>query len=697
MNWNGWTLKKLQEKFRLQSISTKLLISQILLFGTAVLLLMLLSTKITRIFFLTSEEENLIQTNRQVLDMVEMYDVSLKQTAARIANIFRLTGGNRGTENVTEQEIDDFTVKTGAAATVFRKQGDDFLRIKTSILKQDRTRAVGTMLDRKHPAYRHLLEGKPFFGKAKLFGKDYMTFYEPVLEGGTYTGVRFIGIDITKDMEDLKQKIRKIKIGETGYSYVMDSSEEEKGTLIVHPAKEGANVLNSRGSDGTDFVGAMLNSKSGVIYYSWINEERGEVFSREKVAVYDRYPEWNWIIVSGSYVSEILQDGKVMMTSLIIGLCIFFILLMAVQRYIAVTLVKEPLQNLTDVMDRISGGDLTLASESAMHNSKDETDILQLKLISFASKVRDAIGRMMNASIHLNDSAGRMTRTSEGFSSSAAEQSASAMQITSSLSLISSSMDRIASLSSEQNGNLEKMFETGASLSGIIEKMEKTMRESFDLSIKVSGNAESSSASLLEMKESIERIMKSSNSITGIVRIIRDISKQINLLSLNAAIEAARAGDMGKGFAVVADEVTKLADETSRSIRNIDSLIQGNKEDILNGIEGVNSSMKKISLMIEDIKKIKNISEELSGQMAVQVSINKDVGTAAGKVGLGANEIFHATHDQKAAISEILHAMSEMNTAAQFNSSGAEELALGAKQTENLADEIRKDIGFFKI
>ncbi|HNM04371.1 MAG TPA: methyl-accepting chemotaxis protein, partial [Leptospiraceae bacterium] len=574
-------MKKLQEKFRLQSISTKLLISQILLFGIAVLLLMLLSTKITRIFFLTSEEENLIQTNRQVLDMVEMYDVSLKQTAARIANIFRLTGGNRGTENVTEQEIDDFTVKTGAAATIFRKQGDDFLRIKTSILKQDRTRAVGTMLDRKHPAYRHLLEGKPFFGKAKLFGKDYMTFYEPVLEGGTYTGARFIGIDITKDMEDLKQKIRRIKIGETGYSYVMDSSEEEKGILIVHPAKEGANVLNSRGSDGTDFVGAMLNNKSGVIYYSWINEERGEIFSREKVAVYDRYPEWNWIIVSGSYVSEILQDGKIMMTSLIIGLCIFFLLLMAVQRYIAVTLVKEPLQNLTDVMDRISGGDLTLASESAMRNSKDETDILQLKLIGFASKVRDAIGRMMNASIHLNDSAGRMTRTSEGFSSSAAEQSASAMQITSSLSLISSSMDRIASLSSEQNGNLEKMFETGASLSGIIEKMEKTMRESFDLSIKVSGNAESSSASLLEMKESIERIMKSSNSITGIVRIIRDISKQINLLSLNAAIEAARAGDMGKGFAVVADEVTKLADETSRSIRNIDSLIQGNKEDIL--------------------------------------------------------------------------------------------------------------------
>ncbi|HNF13010.1 MAG TPA: methyl-accepting chemotaxis protein [Leptospiraceae bacterium] len=690
-------MKKLQEKFRLQSISTKLLISQILLFGIAVLLLMLLSTKITRIFFLTSEEENLIQTNRQVLDMVEMYDVSLKQTAARIANIFRLTGGNRGTENVTEQEIDDFTVKTGAAATIFRKQGDDFLRIKTSILKQDRTRAVGTMLDRKHPAYRHLLEGKPFFGKAKLFGKDYMTFYEPVLEGGTYTGARFIGIDITKDMEDLKQKIRRIKIGETGYSYVMDSSEEEKGILIVHPAKEGANVLNSRGSDGTDFVGAMLNNKSGVIYYSWINEERGEIFSREKVAVYDRYPEWNWIIVSGSYVSEILQDGKIMMTSLIIGLCIFFLLLMAVQRYIAVTLVKEPLQNLTDVMDRISGGDLTLASESAMRNSKDETDILQLKLIGFASKVRDAIGRMMNASIHLNDSAGRMTRTSEGFSSSAAEQSASAMQITSSLSLISSSMDRIASLSSEQNGNLEKMFETGASLSGIIEKMEKTMRESFDLSIKVSGNAESSSASLLEMKESIERIMKSSNSITGIVRIIRDISKQINLLSLNAAIEAARAGDMGKGFPVVADEVTKLADETSRSIRNIDSLIQGNKEDILNGIEGVNSSIKKISLMIEDIKKIKNISEELSGQMAVQVSINKDVGTAAGKVGLGANEIFHATHDQKAAINEILHAMSEMNTAAQFNSSGAEELALGARQTENLADEIKKDIGFFKI
>lgn len=690
-------MKNLKEKFRLQSISLKLLISQALLFGTAVFLLILLSTKITRIFFLTSEEENLIQTNRQVLDMVEMYDVSLKQTSARIANIFRLTGGNKGTENITEQEIDDFTAKTGASATIFRKQGDDFVRIKTSILKQDRTRAVGTLLEKKHPAYRLLLEGKSFFGKTKLFGKDYMTFYEPVIENGTYTGVRFIGIDITKDMEDLKQKIRKIKIGETGYSYVVDSSEEEKGTLIVHPAKEGANVLNSRGSDGTDFVGAMLQNRSGVIYYSWINEERGEIFSREKVAVYDRYPEWNWIVVSGSYVSEILQDGKVMMNSLIAGLSLFFILLMAVQRYITITLVKEPLKKLTDVMDRISGGDLTPATQSELKDSRDETDLLQMKLISFASKVRDAISRMMSASAQLNDSAGKMTRTSEGFSSSAAEQSASAMQITSSLSLISSSMDRIASLSSEQNRNLEKMFETGASLSSIIEKMEKTMKESFNLSIQVSSNAESSSASLLDMKESIERIMKSSNSITGIVRIIRDISKQINLLSLNAAIEAARAGDMGKGFAVVADEVTKLADETSRSIRNIDNLIQGNKEDIQNGIEGVNSSIKKISFMIEDIKKIKSTAAELSEQMTGQVNVNKDVGTEAGKVGLGANEIFHATHDQKEAIMEILHAMSEMNTAAQFTSAGAEELALGAKQTENLADEIKKDISFFRI
>ncbi len=690
-------MKKLKEKFRLQSISLKLLISQALLFGTAVFLLILLSTKITRIFFLTSEEENLIQTNRQVLDMVEMYDISLKQTSARIANIFRLTGGNKGTENITEQEIDDFTAKTGAAATIFRKQGDDFIRIKTSILKQDRTRAVGTLLEKKHPAYSLLLERKPFFGKAKLFGKDYMTFYEPVIENGTYTGVRFIGIDITKDMDDLKQKIRKIKIGETGYSYVVDSSEEEKGTLVVHPAKEGANVLNSRGSDGTDFVGAMLQNKSGVIYYSWINEERGEIFSREKVAVYDRYPEWNWIIVSGSYVSEILQDGKVMMNSLIAGLSLFFILLMAVQRYIAITLVKEPLRKLTDVMDRISGGDLTLAAESGLKDSQDETDLLQAKLISFASKVKDAIGRMMSASVQLNDSAGKMTRTSEGFSSSAAEQSASTMQITSSLSLISSSMDRIASLSSEQNKNLEKMFETGASLSSIIEKMEKTMKESFNLSIQVSSNAESSSASLLDMKESIERIMKSSNSITGIVRIIRDISKQINLLSLNAAIEAARAGDMGKGFAVVADEVTKLADETSKSIRNIDNLIQGNKEDIQNGIEGVNSSIKKISFMIEDIKKIKSIAAELSEQMTGQVNVNKDAGTEAGKVGLGANEIYNATHDQKEAIMEILHAMSEMNTAAQFTSAGAEELALGAKQTENLAEEIKKDISFFRI
>ena len=191
------------------------------------IILILVSSYLMHSFF-RNEEAKLIQTNNQILDMIEVYDISLKQSANKTESVFKLIAKEAGIEYISQQDIDSFSEKTGTVATIFRKQDDNFLRIKTSLLAKDGTRAVGTYLDKTHPAYSFLLKQKSYFGKSRLFDKDYMTKYEPILENGIYVGARFIGIDITKDLEDLKSKIRKIKIGETRYSYVMSYNETNK-------------------------------------------------------------------------------------------------------------------------------------------------------------------------------------------------------------------------------------------------------------------------------------------------------------------------------------------------------------------------------------------------------------------------------------------------------------------------------------
>jgi methyl-accepting chemotaxis protein len=93
---------------------------------------------------------------------------------------------------------DRYTESTGATATIFARERDDFIRITTSVRKQDGERAIGTLLDRSHPAYRLLLAGRSYLGFAAIFGRQCMTQYDPLLDAaGRVVGVRYVGLDVT--------------------------------------------------------------------------------------------------------------------------------------------------------------------------------------------------------------------------------------------------------------------------------------------------------------------------------------------------------------------------------------------------------------------------------------------------------------------------------------------------------------------
>ena len=121
--------------------------------------------------------------------------------------------------------VDRFTGQTRATATVFAASGDDFIRISTSVKKEDGERAIGTILDRAHAGYALLRGGNSYTGLATLFGKQYITHYDPIKDdAGTVIGVLYVGVDISTDIVLLKDKIKEIKVGETGYFYVLNAA-----------------------------------------------------------------------------------------------------------------------------------------------------------------------------------------------------------------------------------------------------------------------------------------------------------------------------------------------------------------------------------------------------------------------------------------------------------------------------------------
>jgi methyl-accepting chemotaxis protein len=137
--------------------------------------------------------------------------------------------------------VDQFARTTGGVATVFVRQGDDFLRVSTSVQRADGSRAVQTLLGAKHPAHARLLQGSDYVGPAHLFGKPYMTRYTPIKDGaGAVIGVLFVGFDMSGLRQAQAEQAEAVKLFDSGGIYLLDpGSEPAQAVLRAHPAAKG--------------------------------------------------------------------------------------------------------------------------------------------------------------------------------------------------------------------------------------------------------------------------------------------------------------------------------------------------------------------------------------------------------------------------------------------------------------------------
>src|SRR6185312_13416522 len=154
---------------------------------------------------------------------------------------------NRGEKlNGNFTQVDAFAQSSGGVATVFVRKGDDFERIATSLKNEKGERAMGTLLDRKGPAYARMLAGETFVGRATLFGKPYMSRYEPIRAGGQVIGILYIGFDLSAFQASLEKLAGDTKFYQTGGIYIVDPKKSLAEALFVqHPSAKGRKVLDA--------------------------------------------------------------------------------------------------------------------------------------------------------------------------------------------------------------------------------------------------------------------------------------------------------------------------------------------------------------------------------------------------------------------------------------------------------------------
>jgi nitrogen fixation negative regulator NifL len=257
--------------------------------------------------------------------------------------------------------VDRVQKLVGGTCTVFQRiEGDRLLRISTNVLRAN-ARAVGTYLPASSEVAKTILRGETYRGRAFVVNAWYITAYEPIRnEKNEIIGALYVGIPEQSALS-LKEAIKSIKIGKTGYAYIMDSA----GNLVVHPAKEGENILGVKDSSGFEYMREIATKATllkenevGTIRYPWANVELGETSPRMKINKYQYFRDWDWVIVAGSYEEEIFEG--VARTKFFITLVALGTIALAILLTVMVSRVlTRPVMELTDVTARMAGGDLT--------------------------------------------------------------------------------------------------------------------------------------------------------------------------------------------------------------------------------------------------------------------------------------------------------------------------------------------------
>jgi nitrogen fixation negative regulator NifL len=303
----------------------------------------------------------------------------------RVRVPFWSIGGKPITKNY--KIVDRVQQIVGGTCTIFQRiEGDHLLRISTNVLRADGTRAVGTYLPASSEVAKTILGGKTYRGRAFVVNAWYITAYEPIRnQRNEIIGALYVGIPEQSALS-LREAIKSIKIGRTGYAYIIDSS----GSLVVHPAKEGENILGAKDSTGLEYIREITSKASllkenevGTIRYPWANVELGETSPRMKINKYEYFRDWDWVIVAGSYEEEIFEGvarTKFFITLVALGtIALAIILTVMLSRVLT-----RPVMELTEVTARMAGGDLT---QKVHIPTKDEIGTLATSFNRMADQV----------------------------------------------------------------------------------------------------------------------------------------------------------------------------------------------------------------------------------------------------------------------------------------------------------------------
>lgn len=526
------------------------------------------------------------------------------------------------------------------------------------------------------------ISDREYFIKVKETGKPYVSdpivrkdngemnimVSAPVMTGGTFQGVVYIGIDASF----LCDLVSDIHIGETGNASLINGAGDTIGYSDVQLVLDAYNTQVEAKSDKSleqlaSVEREVMAGKTGFDSYSY-----GGV---NKYAAYAPVDGTNgWGIYLAVEKNEFLRSTYVGIIVIIIMLIVSVAVVRIMMTRIANGIVN-PIQLCMERLRLLSEGDIH--SDVPQIETGDETEVLAESTESLVSNLRILIEDIDVLLMGMADGNFNVKTTAEehyigDFQNMLLSIRKLNRTLSDALEQIAEVSDQVATGAGQMAENAQVMAEGATEQAGAVEELTATIVNVTNQAEESAGNARNayekaqisaetaaeSSQQIQQLTDAMERISNTSREIENIIAAIEDIASQTNLLSLNASIEAARAGEAGKGFAVVADQIGKLAADSAQSAVNTRNLIIKSLEEIDQGNQITVQTKEALTSVIEGMQEFAQIAHQNSEAFTSQAESLREIETGVEQISVVVQNN-SASAEESSATSEELSAQSE--------------------------------------